>query len=181
MKFLRVPLCLTIIILLTACQRSHFLTLESFISEYNAVSGNEIAITDFFTDNKSPGLYRAFLSENNNLLTLSPDTTGEIKHCRLFMAKYDEKGKEKNNLPLLWEGYLTQLEECIMTFCSLDKEQAKALLREFSLYNALAYKRQSELTKILGNCYFVYYSTAIGCEMTIYNTYLEKPEATKKP
>ncbi len=179
MRYFKVPLCLILIIMLTACSKSQFMDLSGFIDNYNEVSDSDIDFTDFIY---TTGESREFkLIKDNVLLTLKEAPDGKISECRVMMTKLSENGEQSKNISTDSKKFLSILKNTLEAFCSYDMYTAEALIGEFSLGELSAFLKEGELTKTQDNFYFIYYSTPVVCQMMIYNTYLKEIEPTKKP
>ncbi len=179
MRYFKVPLCLILIIMLTACSKSQFMDLSGFIENYNKVADSEITFTDFIY---TTGESREFkLIKDNVLLTLKEATDGKISECRVMMTKLSENGEQSKNISTDSKNFLFILKNTLEAFCSYDRYSAEALIGEFSLNELSGFLKEGELTKKQDNFYFVYYSTPLVCQVMIYNTYLTEIEPTKKP
>ncbi len=179
MKFLKVPICLILIIMLSGCTKSQFMDLSGFIHNYNEVTNGNTAITDFIYRKDENSEYK--LIKGNILITLKEASDGKICECRVMMLKLDEKGQRSNSLLSDGEAFYAEIINVIEAFCHYDGYSAEKLAGEFALGKNADFLKEGELTKKQDNFYFVYYSTPLVCQMMIYDTYLTKIETTKKP
>ncbi|MBQ7294690.1 MAG: hypothetical protein IJW86_00685 [Clostridia bacterium] len=179
MRHFRLPFCLILIIMLTACSKSQFMDLSGFVASYNEVADSDIDLTDFIFIQQESREFK--LINGNVLLTLKEAPDGKIMECRVMMTKLNEKGEQSENISADSKKFLSILKNTLQTFCSFDRYAADAIIGEFSLGELSSFLKEGELTKQQGNFYFVYYSTPLVCQVTVYNTYLSEIEPTEKP
>ncbi len=179
MRYFKILLCLVLTVLLSACSKSEFMDLGSFIYNYNSVSQQDIDFTDFFFEKAEKRELK--LINGSVLLTLKEASDGKIEQCRVMLTKVTQNGEVNENLSADCISFRNILKSTIEAFCGFDETTAEALIREFGLESEGAFLKEGELTKKQGSFYFVYYSTSLTSQMMIYNTYLTEIEQTEKP
>ena len=179
MRYLKVPLCLALIIILGGCTKSQFMDLSGFVCNYNEVSADSISITDFIFRKGEIREYK--LIKGNILITLKEAPDGKICECRVMMLKLGADGERSKSLLSDGEDFYAETINVIEAFCHYDMNSAEKLAGEFSLSRDADFLKEGELNKKQDNFYFVYYSTPLVCQMMIYDTYLTEIETTQKP
>ena len=179
MRYLKVPLCLMMIILLSGCTKSRFMDLSGFVENYNTLGEENIALTDFIYRQGDDREYK--LIKDNILITLKQAPDRKIKECRVMLMKLDERGNVSESLSQDGEIFVAEVIKLLQAYCAYDRYTAEKLAGELSLVNGADLMKQGELTKKQDNFYIVYYSTSLVSQIMIYDTYLTEIETTKKP
>lgn len=168
-----------LIIMLSGCTKSRFMDLSGFVYNYKEEAGCEISITDFIFREQTPTEYK--LIKENILISLKEAPDGKICECRVMLLKRGEDGEVSRSLLSDSEKFIGEVINIFQAYCAYDRHSAKALAGEFSLVKGADLMREGELTKQQDKFYFVYYSTVLVSQVTVYDTYLTEIETTKKP
>ena len=179
MRYLKVLLCLILIIMLSGCTKSRFMDLSGFVHNYNKVTGEKTAITDFIFREEEITEYK--LIKNNILITLKEAPDGKICECRVMLLKKGEDGEVSRSLAADSESFVDEVINTLQAYCAYGRYSAEALAGEFSIRRDADFMQEGELTKKQDKFYFVYYSTALVSQIMVYDTYLTEIETTRKP
>ena len=168
---------------LTACSQSRFMDLGGFIYSFNRVSDEEIEFEDVYIYNdEADTVYEIFIGENESSVVLKLiEENGMIKQVRIAMAKVDQNGETKIPDAETISCFINTAESTIRAWCNFDKEKARALMNEFSLFEKTTYTKQGELFKTEDKFRFIYYSDYFVCDLMITDGYLVEVENTEKP
>ncbi len=179
MKMFRVILCFLIIFTLVSCGKNELIDLSGFIHNYNIVSDSDLSLTDFIIQKDTDIMYTAVLSESghNILISLCQGSDNKIKYCKIALVKEDGR------VPTIEEtaAFYNVILDAMTAYCNFDIQTSHSLADNFHLSSTETLTNNGELTLDKDNFYFVYYSTDIISQFTIYNTYIQKIDPTEKP
>lgn len=169
--------------ILTACSQSRFMDLSGFIYNFNRVSDEDIDFEDVYSyTDEGDGVFEIFIEDDSPSVVLKLITENDrIKQIRIAMAKVDTNGNSITSSTENISDFTETVESAIRAFCAYDKEKARTLMNEFSLFDRATYNKQGELSKNEDNYSFVYYSDSLVCDLIISDTYLTETEKTEKP
>lgn len=179
MKMFRVILCFFIILTFTSCGKNELMDLSGFIHNYNFISDSDLSLTDFIIQKDADIKYTAVLTDSghNILISLCQGSDNKIKYCKIAFVKEDSK------VPTIEETaeFCNVIIDAMTAYCNFDIQTSQTLADNFHLSGTKTLTNNGELTLSKDNFYFVYYSTDMISQFTIYNTYIQKIEPTEKP
>lgn len=175
----RVILCFLIILTLVSCGKNELMDLSGFIHNYNNISETDLKLTDFIVKIDEDTVYTAVLCEDdcNILLSVCSGSDNKVKSCKIALIKNDGSVPTDQQVKMLY----AEIIDVMSAFCNFTTQQSQEIAESFELSKTETLSKIGELTLRKDNYYFVYYSTQIISQFTVYNAYVEEIESTHKP
>lgn len=175
-------LCLSLITgIITGCTKNEFIEITRFTDNMNSQkTGQKIELSSYIIQNN---IYSLPFNENGEsvLLRLVTDENGYIEEIRLTLSKVDENGGSSPVNEKRKALFLSTLKRASLAYTYFDETENESIINSMKLDNTSTYAPSGELTLEKGNFYFVYFSTDLACQFTIYNIHLHPIEKTEKP
>lgn len=181
----KIVLLLNFIFCLTACSKSEFVNLSSFIYNFNYQTQFDTLSFDefYYSQEDSTDIYTAFFSEVEGeylMLQIVQSEQMQIQQCSITFSKIDENDEPRTISEQTQYLFEMIVQKTIEAFTLNDSDFSSQILLDFMLDSELTYTDEGELSKQESNFYYLYISNSIANEFVIYNTWLSPQEDVEK-
>ncbi len=172
-----------ILICFAGCVRQDYTDLSYFICKLeNAKTISGLSFSDF---EKLPdkNVYLTYFDSKNNtiMLKVTEDESGAVSSLKLYIPKTDSMGNAKNITSEDIAYFCSLFTDINKAFTDFDTDETESIIESMGLRSDAAYSSTGEITLKNKNFYYVYYSTKLGCQLTITDTFVAEIPTTDKP
>lgn len=179
MKTFRLILCFYIIFSLVSCGKNELVDLSGFIYNYNTTNKTNLSLNDFIIQKDKDTMYTAVIKEDgcDILLSLTQERDNKIGVCKIALVKDISSAPNTTEVA----AFNSIINNVLASYCCYNPQECENIIDSFKLNKTDTISKNGELTLKIDNHYFVYYTTEIISEFSIYNTYIKEIESTQKP
>ncbi len=182
-KLFIITTVLLISLTLNACTLQNYKDFSGIISRFeNTRFLNDHGFSDF-EKQADDGVYISYLDfeENTIMLKLTEDENAFISSIEIYLPKTDSTGSKK----IITKNQITQFfnmaADITLAFLDVDYNEAEEIISALGLKNEATYSSTGEITLTKDNFRFVFFSTDLGCELEITDTFIKEIVTTHKP
>ncbi len=168
---------------LNACTPQNYQDLSGIISRFeNTRYLNGHGFSDF-QKQADDSVYISYLDfeESTIMLKLTEDENTFISSIEIYLPKTDSSGNRKSITENQIAQFFSLAADITVAFLDINYHEAEDIISALRLKEKTPYTSTGEITLTKDNYRFVFFSTDIGCELVITDTFIKEIETTHKP